>query len=298
MPWREELARVEPTAVEDAAIANFDTEGQHTRVAVDLVIEVGSYVCVAANIFRTPDLSWNRNEAILGGQLVRTFKLLDALLDQTCSGRRETSMLIARTVFECVVNLRYMIANASDELFRSYMAYSLQHELKLLEKIERNVAGRDSGALPIEDRMVQSILASFHASGLTRVDVAAQRQRNWSGHNLFERAERLGLDEAYLAAFGGGSHSVHGNWQDLLEYHLEKVDDTQYRPNLNWHAPRPQILQALALLVADAVWDYVEAFTEGGADDFISRIVDLKERVGRASTLHEEFLVRIHAGRE
>jgi hypothetical protein len=292
MPWREKLAEIPPTEIDEAAIAEFQSEGQYVGVAVDLVIEVGSFACIAANLFKNPAMHWSRNEAILGGQLVRLFKLLDALLDQTCKHRRETSIVITRLIFECIVNLRYMIANASDNLFNSYRSYSLQHELKLIKMIEENIAARDGESLPIEDRMIGSINLSFQASGLTRGDVDNHRQRNWSGLNLYERAEGVGLDQAYLAAFGGGSHSVHGNWQDMLEYHLEKLDDDSYRPYLGWHVPRPQILETLAILVADALIDYVTYFTEGNATDFVERLENLQDRAHQISGLHEAFLVR------
>lgn len=291
MPWREQLADIPTTQIDDAVIEAFEREGEYIGLGVDLVIEAGSYVCVAANLFRNEQMLWTRNEAILGGHLVRLFKLLDALLDQTCKHRRETSIVISRLIFECIVNLRYMIAHASGDLFHSYRTYSLKHELKLLLKIEANIADRQGERLPIEDRMVRSIIASFEASGLSREEVAANQQRNWSGLNLFERARAVGLDQAYLAAFGGGSHSIHGNWQDFLEYHLEKVDDNSYRPNIGWHMPRPQILETLVILVADAVADYVEFVTDRNAPDFTERLRDLQDRTGRLSALHEAFLV-------
>lgn len=291
MPWRAELAEIPAAEIDETSIGTFQSESEYVGVAVDLVIEVASYACVAAHLFKTQELHWTRNEAILGGQLVRLFKLLDALLDQTCKHRRETSIVIARLVFECIVNLRYMIANASDDLFHSYRIYSLQHELKLIELIEENIADRGGESLPIEDRMISSILASFQASGLAREEIANRRQRNWSGLNLYERAKMIRLDQAYLAAFGGGSHSVHGNWQDLLEYHLEKLDDNCYRPNLDWCIPRPQILQTLVILAADALIDYVTYFTDNNAPEFIQRLENLQDRAHEFSALHERFLV-------
>lgn len=292
MSWAEQLSNIPATEINETSIEQFQSEGDYIGLAIDLVIEAGSYTCVAANIFKNHEMHWTRNEAILGGHLVRLYKLLDSLLDQTCKHRRETSIVIARLVFECIVNLRYMISNASDDLFHSYRTYSLQHELKLLERIEANISAREGVSLPIEERMVKSILASFEASAITRQDVASNRQKNWSGLNLYERARKIGLEYAYLAAFGGGSHSIHGNWQDLLEYHLEKIDDNSYRPYIDWHMPRPQILEALVTLVADALADYVTFFTDDNAPDFIDRLNDLKDRTNKLSTLHEGFLVR------
>jgi hypothetical protein len=291
-PVGDQLADISITQIDLAVVEQFESEGDYVGVALDLLIEAGSYTCVAANLYKNEEMYWTRDEAILGGHLVRLFKLIDALLDQTCKHRRETSMVIARLIFECIVNLRYMITNASDDLFRSYRAYSLQHELRLLERIEANISERDDLSLPIEDRMIRSILSSFKASDLTRKEVAENQKRNWSGKNLYERAKSIGLEQAYLAAFGGGSHTIHGNWQDLLEYHLEKIDDNAYRSNIGWHAPRPQILEALVTLTADALADYIQFIAGSDASDFLKRLQDLSDRTYQLSELHENFLVK------
>jgi hypothetical protein len=47
----------------------------------------------------------------------------------------------------------------------------------------------------------------------------------------------------YLAAFGGGSQNVHGNWMDLLEYHLEE-DGDGFAPSLEWW-PAPGFVDSI-----------------------------------------------------
>ena len=285
------LADISATSIDSDAIEHFTSEGDYVGLALELLIETGSYVCVAANIYKNENGFWTRDEAVLGGHLIRLYKLIDSLLDQTCKRRREISIVLARLIFECIVNLRYLIANASDETFRSYRIYSLQHELKLIETIEESIAARSGIVLPIEDRMIKSILSSFRASDLTRDDVSGNRQRNWNGLNLYERAKRVGLDHAYLAVFGGGSHSIHGNWQDLLEYHLEKIDDHSYRPKMGWRAPRPQLLEALVTLTSEALLDYLRFLSLPDEHEMFKRLHDLGQRTHQLSELHEKFLV-------
>ncbi|HET6432357.1 DUF5677 domain-containing protein [Dyella sp.] len=285
------LADISATPIDPDAIEQFTSESDYVSLALDLLIETDSYVCVAANIYKNENGVWSRDEAVLGGHLVRLYKLIDSLLDQTCKHRREMSIVLARLIFECIVNLRYLIANASYETFRSYRIYSLQHELKLIETIEENIAARNGLVLPIEDRMIKSILSSFRASDLTRDDVSGNKQRNWNGLNLYERARRVGLDQAYLAVFGGGSHSIHGNWQDLLEYHLEKLDDHSYRANMGWRRPRPQLLEALVTLTCEALFDYLRFVSLPDEHELFERLDDLGHRTQNLSDLHEKFLV-------
>ncbi len=138
-PIKDELVYIEAVEINEDEVRGFGSEGDFVAKSVDLLIEVGSYVSVAASLYRSVDMTWNRDEAVLGGHMIRLYKLIDALLDQTCKNRRETSFAIARLVFECIVNLRYLVTNSSEELFRIYRLYSLQHELRLLKRIETNV---------------------------------------------------------------------------------------------------------------------------------------------------------------
>ena len=94
----------------------------------------------------------------------------------------------------------------------------------------------------------------------------------------------------YLAAFGGGSQNVHGNWMDLLEYHLED-DRGGFVASLEWHRPRPQIGLAIAQMATNVVARF---FTFVGAFENVERLdvrLDgLAERINRANVGHERFI--------
>lgn len=287
-----EIPDIKRTEIDESQVREFKSEADFVGLSVSLLIEAGSYVCVAGNLYPAKTHSWNRDQAILGGHLVRLYKLIDGLLDQTCKHRRETSFVLGRLAFECIVNLRYLIAHASDELFRSYRSYSLQHERQLLARIRANIEARDGQELPIERRMTNSVERGFRVSGIDVEDVPKAKERNWGGLNIFERAKAVGLEDAYLAVFGGGSHTVHGNWQDLVEYHLEDVDEGSFRADFKWHAPRPQLLDAITLHSTEAAVDFAQFLAPEDSDPFVDLLRDLQERALLLSGLHEEFLSR------
>ena len=192
----------------------FADEHEFTGLAVKLLIEAGSYVCIAATILPPPPHRWNRHEAVLVGHLVRLYKLTSALLDQTCQHRRETTFIFARLAFECIVNARFLIKNDRPEITASYIEYSMRHEKRLRDRIRANIASRGGDPMHVEERMLRSIDASAKRScvDLDSIDPP----KNWGGKNIFEKAKDVGLGEAYLGVFAGASHSVHGNWQDLI----------------------------------------------------------------------------------
>jgi hypothetical protein len=106
---------IERMEVDPAKLATFRKESEYTRLSFDLLTEVASYVCVGACILG-PTSAWTRDKAAIGGNMVRLFKLLSALLDQTSQHRRETGDILARLTFETMVNIRYLVNNFSPEL--------------------------------------------------------------------------------------------------------------------------------------------------------------------------------------
>ena len=279
-----EVKRVE---VDPAVVRAFKSEHEYISMSVELLIEVGSYVCIAGNIVPPSGKAWNRHEAVLVGHLVRLYKLISALLDQTCQHRRETSFIFARLAFECIVNTMFLIRNDRPEVVKSYIEHSMRHEKRLRERIGTNIAARGGEVWPIEKRMLASIERSAKESGVD-LDVI-NPPKNWAGKNLFEKAQDVGLDEAYLGAFAGPSHSVHGNWQDLLEYHLED-ESGGFVPDFDWHPPRPQLLTTVAHLTIITLGEFFSEIIGAAGDAVAERFLDLDERLQRLIHLHEEFL--------
>jgi hypothetical protein len=118
---------VERVEVDPAKIATFATEQEFVGLAVSLMIELASYSCIAATTLG-PSQVWDRDHAAVGGNMVRLYKLLVSLLDQTCQRREEISWILGRLIFETAVNIRYLIANFSQELIDSYVKHALRQE--------------------------------------------------------------------------------------------------------------------------------------------------------------------------
>ncbi|WP_209507881.1 MULTISPECIES: DUF5677 domain-containing protein [unclassified Ruegeria] len=296
MPINEEIlahfAEIKPTEILEEKILAFDSESEFVGVCVDLLIEAGSYLITAASIYPSGQDGWTRNEAIIGGSLVRLYKLIDAILDQTCKHRLETAFILSRLHFETTVNSIFLMRNPEQANFDNFVAYSLQHEGKLLDTIDKNVAERDGNSLPIEDRMRRSIERTFRMSQLEKKDLPANRMRDWQNSSLYKRAKAIGFGQAYDAVFGGGSQIVHGNWGDLYQHHLEPKGD-RFVAKTSFKIPRPQFLEVNAIHSVAAVSEFI-CFL--GLYQERPVLVDLFnsfiERVKTLSGFHENFLVQ------
>jgi hypothetical protein len=284
------LPEIERVELDIDSIKKFSSEADFIGLSVDLLIEVGSYVCVIGNAMPFETKTWNKDQAVLGGHLVRLYKLISGMLDQTCQHRREISFMLARMAFECIVNLSFLLKNYHPELLSSYMKYSLKHEKKLMRTINDNIKNRDGEKHPIEERMLKSIESTFEISGIKPEDINAKELRNWGNKNIYEKAEDVGLGEAYLGAFGGPSHGIHGNWHDLLEHHLEKNSDNSFSPDFEWHNPRPQYLIVIALQTAEVLKQYINWLDYKEPKSMVEDLNEFQNRVLTLDSFHEEWL--------
>ncbi len=284
-----ELAsRIHKAEVTKELLDSFASEEDYNELSVFLGNELASWGVLAAGII-PPGGAWSRDEAILVGLLVRFNKLLSGILDQTCQRRREITFILGRLAFECLVNTRYLIEKGDEKLYQVFVLSSLRHEKRLIELVEANIGKRSGTVLPIEERMMRSIENAFKASGASREDVTKEATAIWSDSNLYRRADEIGWGEYYLGLFAGPSHSVHGNWHDLLEYHLDTTGDG-FIPDFNWHHPRPHMLLVLGVFGAAVLGQYADHVAGEDASALIASLDDLGERFWSVNVAHEAFL--------
>lgn len=281
------------TKVDVEEIKKFDSEDQFTSLAIELLKEVGQVTAILSCAYRLDEKNnprkWTRNEAIIGGLMIRISKLQRGFLDQICQNRLEIAMILFRCLVESLINLTYLLKRSSAEIFNEYIEYSLREEKRLLNNINHNIARRGH-ELPIEKRMKRSINQTFQTSSFSPTQVNETKWKPW-GEKIYERVKSIGMGEAYLGLFGLPSHAVHGNWQDLITYHLE-YENSEFSPKTQWSHPRPHPLFAVALLSAEVNSLYLDKIIPGCSEKKqINKLLDdIILRISVVDELHEKFL--------
>lgn len=281
------------TKVDVEEIKKFDSENRFMFLAVELFKEVCEITSVLSCTYRYDKKNnprkWNRNEAILGGLMVRTVKLQIAVLNQTCQERSEIMYILFRCLGESLINLRYLLEKNSNDLYDEYIEYSLRTEKRLLNKINQKIKERGT-ELPIERRMKISIDRAFKTSSFSPEEVDETAREPW-GETIRKRAENIKWEEEYFALFSLLSHTVHGNWQDLITHHLE-YENGKFSPRIEWEPSRPQPLFAAALLSAEVNKLFLDKIIPACPDkDRINKMLeDVLSRIKLADRLHEQFL--------
>lgn len=285
---------LEKTIVDLRDLKNFHSQEQYVSLGAELLKEACRITTLLAFAHPLDNLNkarkWTRNEAVSSGLMVRLTKLQLGIIDATERQRMEIAHILFRCLAETVINLKYLLIKGkeSENIYEQYIEYSLEEEQRLLDVIDSNIQSRGE-ELPIEKQMRKSILQSFKDSGLAPSNTKRTKQKGWSG-NLFDRASAIDMKDAYLGVFGLPSHVVHGNWQDLLMYHIDR-DGEGFSPRGGWAAPQPEIVLIAALLSCYACEEYLDTLLpQSDGRDLVSGMVkDLLVRVHVVIEMAQQF---------
>lgn len=139
--------------------------------------------------------------------------------------------------------------------------------------------------------MIASIEKAFRKADLNPAEVDPDNRASWGGRSIYGRAKAIGLDHLYLPLFAGGSHAVHGNWQDLIDHHLKEQDDI-YLLEVDFHRSRPQIFEAIGIVVIQSAGRYLDFVDPDQTSDLGEELRDLAARIRLVAQGHENYLRR------
>ncbi|MBK9801290.1 MAG: hypothetical protein IPP56_16735 [Bacteroidetes bacterium] len=142
--------------------------------------------------------------------------------------------------------------------------------------------------LHIEKRIIASIQNSFETSEFNPDEM--NNSSKWDS-KIKERLAEI-IDPAfYEMIYGNGSHAIHGNWQDILHFHLEKYENG-FIPDTTWTMPSFQILNAATILSCDLLRNYCEEILPENSekDKLLETIKYIGYRSFEIDILHEEFI--------
>ena len=270
----------------DSEINNLDNEDKIVEASVELLKQTIHLLWIITGLRYCNDEgksnTINKDEAVIGGNLVRQIKLTTSFLENICNGKSEIAFIINRCIAETFINLKYLLTEGEERVKRNYIKHSLITEKDLWNTIKENVSKRNGDILPIEERMKKSIEKSFDSSDFDLDEV--NNSSKWK--SISSRAEKVASMEFYDIFYGIASHSVHGNWQDILLNHLKRKDD-MFLLNLTDVRPRPQILDGPIILNLNVTEIFVK--TELSNNKFKDILI---EKCDLLSKHHEKLITR------
>jgi len=138
-------------------------------------------------------------------------------------------LIVNRCLAETAINLKYLLIESEERVKRNYIKYSLITEKELWEVLKSNISERPEDVWNIEKRMQKSIQNSFDDSDFDLEDI--NRSSKWK--SIKSRADAVAGEMFYDVYYGISSHSIHGNWQDILTNNLERFGEN-FKLHINW----------------------------------------------------------------
>ena len=148
------------TKVDEEELKQYSDEDKFNSISVELMKDVGQITAILASSYRMDEeynaRLWNRNEALIGGLMIRVAKLQMALLDQFCQNRSEIVEIIFRCFAETLINIEYLIKVDDDKVYKEFLEYGLRNDKRMLKIIDLEIQERGH-EVPIEKRIRKSM---------------------------------------------------------------------------------------------------------------------------------------------
>lgn len=225
-----------------------------------------------------------KRRAVVVGHMVRLTKLFDGLYLHIANRQLELAGVMLSLIFETEIRLNYLITKASPKSYRSYILASYRAERENLMDLDAKAKTRR--LVPIEIRMRTSILKHLRRDGISRKQLLRNRIWDIDGKNVRELMRDLGRHEFYSYSFGSSSRWIHGSWQELYHYHLQKVG-SRFVPRLEFGDPDTRSAAPPTIICLDTLLAYLN-WSRGDPGGSVRRLIaEFRDMLIRLDQEHE-----------
>ena len=206
-------------------LESLDDVDQHALAFCEDVARTYRLVTIRGNASRDP-YGYGLTEAPIVGLLTRVAKLLRLICKFYKLGNGDHLAVFSRPLMESAIVATYLLQEG-DEAVEDFRRCSYKHTLRILRDHE---SGSEFFHTPEGQRVLRSALDDLALEGLSRQSFAAQKRNRWrlQGKSLYDIfAEVVGSAE-YQFAYSILSESIHGSWNDSMDWSLSRNDDCTF----------------------------------------------------------------------
>lgn len=230
------------------------------------VAEIYDAVTRIKNIERNPT-GFSFNDAAILGLLVRIWKLLKEVVAYYKSDNAQIISHFDRQIIESAVVASYLLLK-DEQTIEDYRKCSYKSRVKALEEAENN----EFYSTPAGIRLLKSIRDKMDAEGFDLNSFEEQKRYNWKleGKSFYQIFEQLEPKEFYKLLYGIPSESIHGSWNESLDYDLLKNEDGTYSPNPFYQPIDIRFVTPILRLTNDPYLLWLERIE--AQDDYVEKV--------------------------
>ena len=240
------------------------------------VAEILDILSRVRNAERNPS-GFSIDDAAILGLLVRTWKLLKLIIWIYEEDSAEYAAIAERSLIEVAVTATYLLHSDKSTL-EDYRRCSYKNRFRMLEQAAsgseyyRSKAGR---------RLLRSINEKLALEGLDEHSFEEQKQNDWrlQGKTFHQIFKEVVGEKLYAVAYGTFSNSVHGSWQDVLDFSLRENVAQYYSP---LYEPLRENVGHISLIVPFATLPFRGWATRVQLDDpYIEDVLGFVDKLNR-----------------
>ena len=185
---------------------------------------------------RNPDrdpAGYGLADAPIVGLLTRVAKLLRLACKFYELGNGDHLAVFSRPLIESAIVATYLLREG-DEAVEDFRRCSYKDTLRILR-------GHESGSkffrTPAGERVLRSALDDLALEGLSRQSFAVQKRNRWrlQGKSLYDIFGEVAGSAEYPFVYGIMSESIHGSWNESMDWCLSRNDDGTFSAFALYH---------------------------------------------------------------
>ena len=240
------------------------------------VAEIYDAVTRIRNVERNPT-GFSLNDAAILGLLVRIWKLLKEVVVYYKADNGQIVSHFDRQIVESAITASYLLIKEDDQAVEDYRKCSYKNRIKALEDAADNEFYSTSAGV----RLLKSIQEKMDAEGFDLNSFEEQKRRNWrlEGKSFRQIFEQLEPDEFYKLIYGIPSESIHGSWNESLDFDLIKNEDGTYSTYPFYQPVDIRFVTPILRLTNDPYLLWLQRID--AQDEYIEKIFTWIERINK-----------------
>jgi len=189
------------------------------------VAEIYDVITRVKNVDRNPT-GFSIHDAPILGLLVRIWKLLKEIIRYYEANNAEIIGILERPLIEASVIATYLLQNDRGVL-EDYRKCSYKDRLRILRDLE---VGSHFFETKAGKRLLKSVREKMEQESLTPADFETQKKNRWriQGKSFYDIFAGVQDEQLYACTYGMMSESIHGSWNESMDFCLTRNDDGSF----------------------------------------------------------------------
>ncbi|WP_206732054.1 DUF5677 domain-containing protein [Halarcobacter ebronensis] len=213
---------------------SLDNLNEFTGLFAKDVADIYDCITRIRNIERNQN-GFNLNDAPILGLLTRIWKLLKEIVIYYEKENAELISILERPLIEAAITAEFLLKSDST-VIEDYRKCSYKDRLRILQELKN---GSKFFKTKAGKRLLKSVQWKMDLENFSEDDFKIQKKNRWrlQGKTFFDIFKEISDENLYKYTYGLMSESIHGSWNESLDWSLQKNIDNTFSVYPFYHKP-------------------------------------------------------------